>query len=55
MHRQLAVMALEVALAVGGSLTVVAAVVALVLVVAMCTVSRHHRKQKCSINGIFHY
>ena len=36
-HRQPAVMAWEVALAVGGSLTVVAVVVALVVVVAMCT------------------
>ena len=34
-------MAWEVALAVGGSLTGVAVVVALVVVVAMCTVSRH--------------
>ena len=40
-------MAWEVALAVGGSLTGVAVVVALVVVVAMCTVSRHH----CNKNG----
>ena len=39
-------MAWEVALAVGGSLTGVAVVVALVMVVAMCTVSRHRCKQK---------
>ena len=44
-HRQPAVMAWEVALAVGGSLTGVAVVVALVVVVAMCTVSRHNCKQ----------
>lgn len=41
-HGQPAVMILEVALGVGGT---VAVVVALVVLVAMCTVSRNRRKQ----------
>ena len=41
-HRQPAVMIWEVALGVGGTAAVV---VALVVLVAMCTVSRQHRKQ----------
>ena len=44
-------MAWEVALAVGGSLTAVAVVVIVVMLVAMCAkVSRHHCKHKiCSL------
>ena len=47
-------MAWEVALAVGGSLTAVAVVVIVVMLVAMCTVSKHHCKQKiCTLMEFF--
>ena len=47
-------MAWEVALAVGGSLTAVAIVVIVVMLVAMCTVSKHHCKHElCSLIEYF--
>ena len=47
-------MAWEVALAVGGSLTAVAVVVIVVMLVAMCTVSKHHCEHKiCSLIEYF--